>query len=331
MNRLHAGVVGVGYLGSFHASKYASLPDVDLVAVVDTDMKRAENKAAEFDTKAYSDYREILDQLDMVSIAVPTEYHYQVARDFLEAGVHVLLEKPITSSPEEAQELIALASRNKLVFQIGHLERFNPAIQSIWGRQHDPFFIESHRLAPFNIRGTDVDVVLDLMIHDIDIILSIVKCPLKDIRASGIPILTSAVDIANARLEFENGCVANVTASRVSNKHMRKIRVFQKNNYLSIDFHARKAALHHACEGQSGDSGEPVISIEEQSFQDGDALMEEIRAFVHSIREGTSPVVTGEDGKRALEVALEIGRLISAMDKSAGLEQDHTAMRQNSD
>ena len=317
MKLLRAGVIGVGHLGSFHASKYTSLPGVDLVVVVDTDQARAEKVASDNDTNACRDYREILDQVDMVSIAVPTEHHYQVARDFLEAGVHVLLEKPITTNPLEAEELIDLARNNNLVFQIGHLERFNPAIQAILSRQNDPSFIESHRLAPFNIRGTDVNVVLDLMIHDIDIILSMVKCPLADIRASGTPLLTSAIDIANARLEFTNGCVANVTASRVSNKHMRKMRVFQKNQYISIDFLAHKVTSHHACVSPSPNSDEPLICVEEQSFQDGDALLEEIRAFVQSIREGTVPLVSGEDGKRALEVALEIGQLIDPTGKTS--------------
>lgn len=314
MNPLRAGVIGVGHLGSFHAAKYTSLPDVDLIAVTDTNQVRAEQVAIDNKTSACNDYRELLNQLDLVSIAVPTEHHYQIARDFLDAGVHVLLEKPITSTLPEAEELINLAQQHHLVFQIGHLERFNPAFQAVMSRQINPSFIESHRLAPYNDRGTDVDVILDLMIHDIDIILSVVKSPLMEIRASGMPLLSNAVDIANARLEFTNGCVANVTASRISNKHMRKMRIFQRNNYFSIDFHTRQLALHYA-----GESDGPLISIEEQTFSKGDPLLEEIRAFVHAIRTNTAPVVTAADGKRALQVALEIGRLIAVPDTSPSM------------
>ncbi len=308
MNVLRAGVIGVGHLGQYHAQKYATLAETDLIAVIDTDPQRGAHIAQQHGTDSYTDYHEILDKVDLVSIAVPTEHHFQVTRDFLEAGVHVLLEKPITKTPEEAQALIDLAKERRLVFQIGHLERFNPALQSIWGDQNNPVFIESHRLAPFNIRGTDVDVVLDLMIHDIDIILSMVDSPLKDIRSVGIPVLTSGMDIANARLEFANGCVANLTASRVSNKHMRKIRIFQHNSYISIDFFAHKITHHNTCDDPSEQQGELPICVEEQSFEDADSLMAEVQAFIHSIKEGTPAVVSGEDGKRALEVALDIIR-----------------------
>lgn len=307
MGLLRAGVVGVGYLGKFHVQKYASLPDVELVGLVDIDEHEAEKKARQYKVCSYTDYRELLDQVDLVSIAVPTDQHFAVARDFLEAGVHVLLEKPITKTPGEAQQLISLAEKNNLTLQVGHIERFNPAMQAIWDNQNEPFFIESHRLAPFNIRGTDVDVVLDLMIHDIDIILSMVKSPLIDIRSTGIPVLTRSTDIANARLEFENGCVANLTASRVSEKHLRKIRVFQHDHYISIDFFGHKIAYHSTCEEKSSNQALPICT-EEQSFQDADALMVEIQAFIRSIKEGVPPVVSGHDGKHALEVALEIAR-----------------------
>jgi predicted dehydrogenase len=308
MKSLRAGVIGVGHLGQYHAQKYAALPDIDLIGVIDTDPQQASHVASTLNTRSYTDYHELLDQLDLVSIAVPTEHHFQVTRDFLNAGIHVLLEKPITNTPEEAQTLIDLAREKQLVFQIGHLERFNPALQAIWHDRSSPVFIESHRLAPFNIRGTDVDVVLDLMIHDIDIILSMVNCPLTDIRSVGTAVLTPAIDIANARLEFANGCVANLTASRVSNKHMRKIRLFEHNSYISIDFFAHKITYHKTCGDLSEQQGELPICIEEQSFEDADALMAEIQSFIRSIKEGIPPVVTGEDGKRALEIALEITR-----------------------
>jgi predicted dehydrogenase len=308
MKSLRAGVIGVGYLGEFHAQKYAALPDIDLLAVIDSDPQRALHVGETLDSPSYTDYHEILDKLDLVSIAVPTEHHFQVAQDCLDAGIHVLLEKPITSTPEEAQDLIDLAKHRQLIFQIGHLERFNPALQAIWHDRNNPVFIETHRLAPFNIRGTDVDVVLDLMIHDIDIILSMANSSLTDIRSVGTPVLTPAVDIANARLEFANGCVANLTASRVSNKHMRKVRIFEHNSYISIDFFAHKITYHKTCDDLSGKHGELPICIEEKSYQDADSLMAEIKSFIRSIREGIPPVVTGEDGKRALEVALEIIR-----------------------
>ncbi len=308
MKSLRAGVVGVGYLGQYHAQKYATLPDIDLICVIDKDPQRADHVAKTYNTRACTDYHEILDQLDLVSIAVPTEYHFQVAHDFLDAGISVLLEKPVTKTPEQAQVLIDLARDKQLVFQIGHLERFHPALQAIWHDRNNPVFIETHRLAPFNIRGTDVDVVLDLMIHDIDIILSMVNSPLIDIRSVGIPVLTSAMDIANARLEFANGCVANLTASRVSNKHMRKARIFQHNSYTAIDFFAHKITYHKTCDDLENPLGDQPICIEEQSFEDADGLMAEIQSFIRAIREGLTPMVTGEDGKRALEVALEISR-----------------------
>ena len=214
--KLRAAVIGVGYLGRFHAQKFQANQHVDLVGVVDTDSKRVAEVAAEVETRAFTDYKEVLLLVDLVSIVVPTQYHYAVAKDCFDAGCHVLLEKPVTQTVAEAEELIDLAKSKKLVFQVGHLERFNPAVMALKGVLKNPQFIESHRLAPFKTRGTDVNVVLDLMIHDIDILLSMVSHPLKSINSVGVPVLSEEVDIANARLQFENGCVANVTASRAS-------------------------------------------------------------------------------------------------------------------
>jgi predicted dehydrogenase len=308
MLKLRAAVIGVGYLGRFHAQKYAALPEIDLIGVVDADTQRADEVAKEVGVTSYNDYREILDKVDIVSIAVPTQYHYRVAKDCLEAGLHILLEKPITQTVEEADELICIATEKNLVFQVGHLERFNPAVMALRGVLKNPVFIESHRLAPFKPRGTDVNVVLDLMIHDIDILLSMVPSTIKTINSVGVPVLSQEVDIANARLQFENGCVANVTASRVSRETMRKIRIFQPDAYISIDYQARKISILRKGGGGIPVPGLPEIGMEERSFDQVDALMEEIRSFVDAARNGTPPVVSGEEGKRALELALQINR-----------------------
>lgn len=306
--KLRAAVIGVGYLGRFHAQKYQQHPGVDLVAVVDADLARAQEVATEVDTKAFQDHRDILGRVDLVSIAVPTQYHFAVAKDVLNSGCHVLLEKPITSTVEEAEKLIELAKQHHLILQVGHLERFNPAVLALKGVLHNPQFIESHRLASFKPRGTDVNVVLDLMIHDIDILLSMIPHPLKTINAVGVPVLSNEVDIANARLQFANGCVANVTASRVSLAPMRKVRIFQKDAYISIDYQQRKISIYRKNQGENLIPGLPNVQMEQKTFEQGDVLRDEIEAFVVAVRDGSKPVVTGEDGKFALEVALQISK-----------------------
>jgi predicted dehydrogenase len=303
---LRAAVIGVGYLGRFHAQKYRDHADVTLVGVVDASPQRAAEVSAEVGCPAFADYREIFGRVDLVSIAVPTQYHFAVARDCLANGIHVLLEKPITQTVAEADELICLASKFGLVLQVGHLERFNPAVKALQGVLNSPLFIESHRLAPFKPRGTDVNVVLDLMIHDIDILLSLVRHPIVAVNSVGVPVLSGEVDIANARLQFANGCVANVTASRVSRETMRKIRIFQQDAYITIDYQNRSIAIYRRQPGANLIPGLPDIAIEERSFAQSDALRDEIDAFVSAVRDGTPPVVSGEDGKRALEVAMEI-------------------------
>jgi predicted dehydrogenase len=309
MNKLRAAVIGVGYLGNFHAQKYAALEDVELIGVVDVNPDNASKVAGSLGVAAYTDYREVLDRVNLVSVVVPTEQHHAVTRDCLEAGVHVLVEKPITRTTAEAQELIDCAAARGRVLQVGHLERFNPAILALQGLTLEPMFIESHRMAPFRPRGTDVNVVLDLMIHDIDNILQLVPSELIDIRAVGVPVLSDEVDIANARLEFSNGCAANVTASRVSREFMRKIRLFQHDAYISIDYRAHKVSVQRRVPS-AADPDSVDIEIEERAFAESDALLCEIRAFVDAVRNGTPPVVSGQDGKRALEVALEITRLM---------------------
>lgn len=308
MNRLRAGVIGVGYLGRFHAHKYFGLENVDLVAIADSDPEKGKEVAAETQCEALTDYRQLLDRVDLVSIAVPTQYHYQVAKDCLEKGVHILLEKPITQTVAEADELIEMAHSRGLIFQVGHLERFNPAILALEGVIKRPMFIESHRLAPFKPRGTDVNVVLDLMIHDIDIILNIVRSDIKLINSVGVPVISPEVDIANARIQFENGCVANVTASRASRDAMRKIRIFQPDAYISIDYQTRRIGLFRKEGGGLPVPNIPNVTLEEKCFAQADSLLEEVRSFVQAVRTGEKPLVTGEDGRRALEVALAINK-----------------------
>jgi predicted dehydrogenase len=299
-------VIGAGHLGRFHAHKYQLNPDVDLVGVVDTDTATAEEVAAEAGAQAFVDYREVLPLVDLVSVVVPTQHHYAVAKDCFEAGCHVLLEKPVTRTVEEADELVRIAESRGLVFQVGHLERFNPVVLALKDVLRNPQFIESERLAPFRPRGTDVNVVLDLMIHDIDILLSMVPYPVKTVNSVGIPVLSQEVDIANARLQFENGCVANVTASRASRETIRKMRIFQQDAYISIDFQSREIAIYKKKKGLNLIPGLPNVGVEKRSFEEGDPLRDEIDAFVASVRDGTLPLVTGVDGRRALEVAIRI-------------------------
>ncbi|MEW8358383.1 MAG: Gfo/Idh/MocA family oxidoreductase [Candidatus Thiodiazotropha sp.] len=305
MDKVRIAVIGVGYLGRYHAQKYAALDDSELVAVVDIDPDTAANVAKECNTEALSDYHDLMDKVDAVSIVVPTQLHHQVAKDFLDSGIHVLLEKPITVTVAEADALIEIARRKQRVLQVGHLERFNSAVLALEGVLKDPQFIESHRLAPFNLRGADVNVVLDLMIHDIDIIQKLVGAPIASIDAKGGAVLTQEYDIANARIKFENGCVANVTASRVSMKPQRKMRIFQPDAYISIDFQDKILSIHRKGEKEIF-PGIPEITSEESVFENSDAIMAELRAFLDAIRTGTLPPVTGEDGREALKTAIDI-------------------------
>jgi len=306
---LRTAVIGVGYLGRFHAQKYRQLPGSTLVGVVDASAETAQKVAAELQTTAFTDYRQLLGKVDAVSIAVPTPMHFQVAKEFLETGVHVLVEKPITTTVAEADELIAIAARKSCVLQVGHLERFNPAIVAAAGILKTPRFVESHRLAPFKQRGTDVSVVLDLMIHDIDLIQELVGAPIESIDAAGSAIFSGDLDIANARIRFTNGCVANTTASRVSLKQERKIRIFQSDAYLSIDLQQKILTVIRK-KGDAPVESPAQVAIEERTFDQGDALLDEIEAFLRAVREGTSPVVTGEHGRRALETATKIAELV---------------------
>ncbi len=298
-------VIGVGYLGKYHAEKYARIETADLVGVIDIVAERAENVARRLNTDYFTNYHEIMDRVDAVSIVVPTSDHFRVAHDFLEAGKHVLLEKPMTRDLDEARKLEKLAKEKGVVLQIGHLERFNPAVQAMLPLINSPMFIEAHRLALYKERGTEVDVILDLMIHDIDIILHIVKSPLKEIYASGVPVLTDLPDIANVRLRFENGCTANITASRISTKSMRKIRIFQPDSYLSVDYAGPDVMLLRKV-GAADESGFPEIDYEKPEIDEYDALEREIRSFVDAVIHDREPIVSAADGRKALEVALAI-------------------------
>lgn len=309
MDAIRAAVVGAGYLGRFHAQKYASEEGCRLAAVVDTRPEAREALAKELGTTAVADHRELLGKVDAVSVVTTTPAHFAIARDFLEAGAHVLVEKPITETVEQAQGLIDIAARCGRILQVGHLERLNPAIVAAERELAGARFIECQRLAPFKERGTDVNVVLDLMIHDIDIVQSIVGRRIESIDAVGTPVFSGAVDIANARLRFEGGCVANVTASRVSLKTERKLRLFRDDAYLSIDLQQRILTVIRK-RPTAPAAGELPVLIEEQNFEQGDALRAEIRSFLDCIRHGRPPVVSGEDGLRALETAIRITGLL---------------------
>ena len=311
MRAIKCAVIGTGYLGKFHAEKYAALEGAELVAVVDQSLEAAQAVAEKNHTQALTDYRDLLGKVDAVSIVVPTSLHFEVARDFLNAGAHVLVEKPMTVTLEEADELIRIAKEKNLRLMVGHLERFNAALLGLDLVNEKPMFIESHRLAPFNPRANDVSVVLDLMIHDIDIILDIVDSELERIDAKGVTVLTSDTDIANARLSFKNGCVANVTASRASLKVERKMRMFMPNCYVSVDFQNRVLAEYRKGEKEMY-PGVPEILTQESVFESGDALMAEIAHFLDCIREEKEPLVSGAAGRRALATATEITRLLNA-------------------
>lgn len=311
MKKIRCAVIGVGYLGRFHAQKYQMLDQVELIGVCDVDKNTVDNVSKELNVAAYTDYQKLLGQVDAVSIAATTSSHYLIAKDCLMHGVHVLLEKPMTETALQAKELIALAQKHQVKLQIGHLERFNAARLALDAHLDSPLFIESQRLAPFNPRGSDVNVVLDLMIHDIDIIQAIVKSPIIHIDAQGAPVLTQSIDIANARLTFENQCVANVTASRISFKTERKTRIFQPNSYISIDYQNKQFAVFEKGSGEMF-PGIPEIIRHQSSFEKGDALLEEVKSFIDCIQHDNKPLVTGEDGCSALETAEKITSMITS-------------------
>lgn len=299
----------MGYLGTFHAQKYDAMQNVMLCGVADVNPDRARQVAEQFSTRAFDNYRDLLDHVDAVSIAVPTLLHHRVASDCLEMGKDVLVEKPITTTLEEADNLIGLAEKYSCILQVGHLERFNPAVMAMRPLLTHPLFIEAHRINIFKNRGTDVDVVLDLMIHDIDIILSIVNAPIKTIHTVGAPVITKLTDIANARIIFENGCTANVTVSRISMDNIRRMRIFQPGTYLSVDFIKKEIMSVRLKKERQSDF--PVPDINKQGFENQDILELELRDFIANVRNRSKPMVSGSEGRRALDIALQVVRQIN--------------------
>lgn len=297
--RTRCAVVGVGHLGRFHAEKYARIAEAELVAVVDVDEARAREIAGKHGCEALTEHRALAGRVDAASVSVPTVAHHEVARDLLAAGIDVLVEKPITRTLAEADDLVRLAADRGAILQVGHVERFNQALVALGSRIHSPRFIESHRLSAFTGRATDVDVVLDLMIHDLDIIATLVQSDLTTVEAVGVPILSEQADIANARVKFANGCIANITASRVSMNPVRKIRLFQPDAYISIDFQSNRIQIFRL--DRSGP--QPEIAGEEIDIEKGDALEAEIRAFVDCVRTRERPLVSGVEGRTALAMA----------------------------
>ncbi|MDE0391959.1 MAG: Gfo/Idh/MocA family oxidoreductase [Rhodospirillales bacterium] len=303
---LRLGVVGVGHFGRYHAEKMAALDGARLVAVADSDRARAADVAARLSTEAAPDHRALLGRIDAASVAVPAAAHYRVVRDFLDAGIHVLVEKPFTERVDNAEELTALAGAKGLVLQVGLIERFSEAFRTVAPRITRPVYMEAVRISPFSPRGTDVSVVLDMMIHDIDIILALVDAPVAEVDAVGAPVFSASEDIANARLKFANGCIANVTASRVSLKTERTLRIFQPDVYVKVDHGERSVRVARRKEGDAPLTGPDGVTLEHLRFEKGDALRREIESFAHAVRTGGVPAVTGADGVRSLEVAHRI-------------------------
>jgi predicted dehydrogenase len=300
---LRVAVIGVGHLGRHHARILSSLPGATLVGVVDIKADRAAEIAAASRSRPFTDVRELIDNVDAVSIAVPTQAHLEVASAFLERGIPVLVEKPLARSVEEADRLIAMASARGTVLAVGHTERFNPAVAAASRHLRDPRFIEVHRLGTFPERSLDIDVVFDLMIHDLDIVLSLVHATVASIEAVGVPVLTGRVDIANARLRFENGCIANITASRISRERVRKIRFFQRDAYVSIDYAEQEVEMYRLVRGTDV---RPGIEGGKLEVTREEPLVRELSDFLGAVREGRQPMVTGQDGRRALELAQRI-------------------------
>lgn len=315
MTSLRAAVIGVGHLGQHHARKYAQDRRARLVGVVDIDAARRQSVGEQLGVPAFGHHAEILGQVDCVSIAVPTPLHYPIARDCLGNGIDVLVEKPLTTTVDEGKALVEFAAQKHQVLQVGHLERFNPATQYVASIVDNPRFIECHRLAPFGERGTDVDVVLDLMIHDLDIILSMVPSSVRAVEAVGVPVLTSNVDIANARVRFANGCIANLTSSRVSSKRERKVRLFQRDAYIAADYDACHVRI---CRRLENGADGPALSLEEHHITRRDALADEISAFLDAAARRRAPAVTGWDGLKALELAQTIIESMETEVRAAG-------------
>jgi len=329
-SKLRVGVVGVGHLGALHAKMFSEMEDVEFKGVFDTQEEKSRSVAREFRVRSYPTYSEMLENVDAISIATPTSTHWEVASKALEAKVHTFIEKPLTQTLDEADRLVHIANQNNVKIQVGHVERFNPALLALEKYNLNPMFIESHRLAQFNPRGADVPVVLDLMIHDIDIILSLVNSPVVSIDANGVAVVSDSTDIANARIKFKNGCVANVTASRISQRKMRKMRLFQRDAYISIDFSEGTAEVFRLVDASGGAANTTMllgqinagarkrqIVYEQPEIKEVNALKHELELFVRAIQRDEQPIITAEDGKRALQVAHQI--MTKIQDQQIGL------------
>lgn len=310
MKVVRVGVVGVGYLGQHHARVYSELPGVELVGVVDINRERAREVARRYSTTPFFDYRDLFGKVDAVSIVVPTVLHRDIAAHFIEEGINILIEKPVTTTLEEAKELMEMAARKNVILQVGHIERFNSAVMELAKIVDNPIFIECCRMGPYVNRNTDVGVVLDLMIHDIDIVMSIVKSNVVKISASGRSVFSRQEDIANAQLVFQNGCVANLTASRVTRKKIRRMEITQVDSFISIDYLEQELAVY-----KKTSSPLPQLLIEKPVMQKGEPLRLELEHFIHCVRNGEKPLVGLEEGKNALEVAL---RILEEIQKNQG-------------
>ena len=309
--KIRTAVVGTGYFGRFHANHYTKNPNADLVAVVDADPDRAKAMAEEFGAEALTDHREIYGKVDAASVAVPTPYHFDVARDLIDAGLHVNVEKPITETVEQAQVLTKLAEERGTILQVGHIERYSAAYRVIWEKIDRPLYLESYRIAPWKARGVDVDVILDLMIHDIDMIIGLVGSPVSSVDAVGTGVMGRKVDIANARINFESGCVANVTTSRISYKTERRLRVFSHSQYLNCDLGERKI-FGYSLRGDPMTEGLGAIATDTVDIPQEDSLGNEIASFLDCVRTGKKPFVDGYAGSEALRVAVMINESIDA-------------------
>ncbi len=316
--KLKTAVIGVGHLGQAHARIYAGLPEAELVAVCDLNEDQGRAIAGRYGTKFIRDYRELLDSVEAVSVATPTVNHHEITCSCLEAGVHTLVEKPIARTLAESDEMIRIAESKNLVLQIGHIERFNPAFVALQQQVTRPRFFEAHRMGIFTPRSLDIDVVMDLMVHELDIIASLVRSEVVKLEAVGIPILTPKVDLANARLEFADGCVANITASRVSGERLRKLRVFQPNEYYSLDYAERQVAMCKLTPPKTP-GALPEIVAQGLQIEKREPLLAEIEAFVKAVQSRTAPEVSGAEGRRALALALDVLEKIKAHSSRAGL------------
>ena len=315
---INVGVIGVGHLGQHHTKHYSHLKDVNLVGVFDVDQKRCKEIANKFNTKPFESLKSLLKKTDALSIVTPTSHHKNVAEDCIKNGKHVFIEKPITETIKEADWLLELSEKNKTLIQVGHIERLNPALIPLSEFDINPKFIEVQRLAPYMSRGTDVPVVLDLMIHDIDLVLAFVKSPVKHIHASGVSIMTDSVDMANARIRFENGTVASITSSRVAKDRVRKIKVFQQDLYITIDFLIGLTEVYRVMDANESDPAAimsaPIesdgkhrqIFYEKPTIKKHDALKMELQNFIESVKGKATPIVSGRDGRNALDVAIQI-------------------------